>query len=211
MDEVRLNGDRDECMMMLNRRVLVLNRYWVAVHICTVRRAVSLLFQHMARVVTEDYESYDFESWRNLSNEPNGHHPVLHTPSFRLRLPQVIVLNRYAKSPPRRVQLNRRNIFLRDRSTCQYCGAGFPKDQLTIDHVIPRSRGGHTVWENVVLACTRCNTLKGNHLPAECGMAPLKKPKRPPWIALHAAPDDGQAPVWEKFMHLDSWGSHRAS
>src|SRR3972149_1329736 len=97
---------------MLNRRVLVLNRYWVAVHICTARRAMNLLFQRLARVVTDDYEAYDFEAWRKLSNEPNGHHPAFHTPNFRMRLPQVLGLNPSGESPPPRPKA----VWLRSRS-----------------------------------------------------------------------------------------------
>jgi 5-methylcytosine-specific restriction endonuclease McrA len=190
---------------MLNRRVLVLNKHWVVVHICTVRRAMGLLFQELARVVTEDYQSYNFEAWRELSAKGNGQWPVLHSPNFRLRLPQVIVLVRYGKCPPRKVQLNRHNIFLRDHHTCQYCGSTAPKEDLTIDHVIPRSRGGHTLWNNVVLACSRCNMLKGNHLASECGMAPLQKPRRPAWIELQPEPHNGQATIWKKFVETSHW------
>src|SRR5690606_25408476 len=107
---------------MLNRQVLVLNRYWIAVHVCTVRRALTLIFQELARVVDEDYHTYDFESWRELSAFANRSDPVIHTPQFQLLLPQVIVLSQYHRMPPRTVKLNRRNIFLRDQYRCQYCG-----------------------------------------------------------------------------------------
>ena len=192
---------------MLNQQVLVLNKHWVAVHVCTVRRAVTLLFQEMAKVVTEDLQTYDFESWRELSEFADGHHPLIHTSTFQMLLPQVIVLLGYQKCPPRTVKFNRRNIFLRDRYTCQYCGATPQESELTIDHIIPRSRGGRTVWENVVLACTVCNTQKGSRLPAECGMVPKRVPKRPSWIAalhsVHLNADNRS--LWQKFIDTAYW------
>lgn len=193
--------------MLLDQQVLVLNKYWVAVHICSVRRALTLLFQEMARVVTEDMQTYDFASWRELSQVADGNHPLIHTPQFQMLLPKVIVLSRYHKCPPRIVKFNRRNIFMRDRHTCQYCGVQPDDDDLTIDHVIPRSRGGKTTWENIVLACTDCNARKGDRLPSECGMHPLRPPKKPSWIAtLHGfhMTEDNRS-LWQKFVDTAYW------
>lgn len=193
--------------MMLNQQVLVLNKHWVAVHICTVRRALTLLFQELARVVAEDLQTYDFETWRELSELADGTLPLIHAPGFQMMLPKVIVLSRYQKCPPRHVKFNRRNIFVRDRYTCQYCGQVPKEDDLTIDHIIPRSRGGHTVWENVVLACTSCNTKKGDRLPSECGMQPIRIPKRPSWVAAlgHIHLDEDKRSLWEKFVDTAYW------
>lgn len=192
---------------MLNQQVLVLNKHWVAVHICTVRRALTLLFQELAQVVTEDLQTYDFESWRELSAFANSHGPLIHTPTFVIAPPRVIVLSRYQKCPPRHVKFNRRNIFIRDQYTCQYCGATPADDDLTIDHIIPRSRGGRTTWENVVLACTPCNMKKGSRLPAECGMHPLKAARRPSWLAtlqnIHL--DAENRSLWQKFVDTAYW------
>jgi 5-methylcytosine-specific restriction endonuclease McrA len=192
---------------MLNQQVLVLNKHWVAVHVCTVRRALTLLFQELARVVTEDMQTYDFESWRELSEFAEGTHPIIHTPNFVMLPPRVIVLSRYQKCPPRTVKFNRRNIFVRDQYTCQYCGATPKEDDLTIDHIIPKSRGGRTIWENVVLACTICNTEKGSRLPAECGMHPRRTPKKPSWIvALHNVHlDADNRSLWQKFVDTAYW------
>lgn len=193
---------------MLDRNVLVLNKHWVAVHVCTVRRALTLLCQELARVVTEDFHTHDFRSWRELSAYAEKAHPVIHTPNFQLLLPKVIVLSRYGKYPPRTVRLNRRNIFLRDKYTCQYCGAKTDKTELTIDHVLPRSRGGHTVWRNVVLACTDCNVRKGNRLLHECGMRLLKPPRKPNWLAtIKIPPQEGDFTLWQKFVDTAYWES----
>ena len=197
---------------LLNRHVLVLNKHWLAVHVCTARRAMSLLYQGIAHVVTENYETHDFGKWRELSDNgagnsngngfTNGHeNRLIHTPVFSLRIPVVIVLQRYHRNPPRTVRFNRRNLFLRDSHQCQYCGSRPDYAALTIDHVIPRSRGGQSEWRNVVVACIRCNTKKGNHLSSECGMAPRTKPRRPTWMmTLRVHPSSGDGRFWAHFL-----------
>lgn len=190
---------------LLNRSVLVLNRNWIAVHICDVRRALVLLYQDLARVVTDNYETYDFDSWRDLSRfVRNGE--VIHTPGYQLLIPKVIRLVFYNKLPPFHLRLSRRNIFLRDRNQCQYCGARPPREEMTIDHVVPRSRGGKTVWENVVLACSKCNVRKGNRLLSECGMSLIRKPRKPRWLPgkhVDIHPDDRT--FWQKFIDEAYW------
>jgi 5-methylcytosine-specific restriction endonuclease McrA len=106
---------------------------------------------------------------------------LVRSPSFAMRLPSVVSLKTYIK-PPRHPAFTRFNVFLRDRFTCQYCG---DRDDLTFDHVVPRSKGGHTVWDNVVAACAPCNLLKGDWLPAESGMWPRQKPFQPTVHDLH--------------------------
>jgi 5-methylcytosine-specific restriction endonuclease McrA len=195
-------------MMALNRQVLVLNKHWMAVHVCTARRALTLVYQELARIVAEDFRTYDFDSWRELSSFAHGDGARVHAPGFDMLLPEVIVLARYHRNPPRRVKFNRRNIFMRDRHACQYCGKRPKDDDMTIDHVLPRSRGGHTAWENVVLACTQCNVAKGSRLPEECGMKLLRPPKRPNWIAMQLPRDADGRDFWQKFIDLAYWESN---
>ncbi|MCX7016238.1 MAG: HNH endonuclease [Candidatus Sumerlaeota bacterium] len=186
---------------MLHRGVLVLNRQWMAIHVCTVRRALSLVFQDLARVVTEDYRAYDFEAWRDFSMTTPDGVPHVRTPNFSLRTPQVIVLSRYSRVPPRRVRFNRRNIFLRDAFTCQYCEARPPHGDLTIDHVVPRSRGGASSWDNVVVACMNCNTRKGGLTLEEAAMKLVARPKAPHWLAcLHFTAGPTERAVWKRFL-----------
>lgn len=104
------------------------------------------------------------------------------SPSFEMRLPSVISLREYV-SQDRPPAFTRFNVFLRDGFVCQYCG---DEDELTFDHVIPRSRGGRTTWENIVAACGGCNLLKGQRLARECGMHPHKRPRRPTTHELQA-------------------------
>lgn len=191
---------------VVDRPVLVLNRHWLAVHVCTVRRAVALLYQRLAHVVAEDFTTYDFDSWRELSEFVEAGEPMIRTPQFRLRAPRVIVLGHYQKTPPRTVRFNRKNIFLRDGHRCQYCGVRPSKDELTIDHVVPRSRGGRSTWENVVVACVECNSRKGDRLCAECDMHPKTKPRRPAWnLALRGAPEGPDRTMWERFVDKAYW------
>jgi 5-methylcytosine-specific restriction endonuclease McrA len=104
------------------------------------------------------------------------------SPSFSMRLPSVVSLKSYVK-PTRTPAFTRFNVFLRDRFTCQYCGA---KEDLTFDHVIPRSKGGLTTWQNVVTACSPCNLRKGDKLPKDADMFPFQKPFAPDVQDLHS-------------------------
>jgi 5-methylcytosine-specific restriction endonuclease McrA len=171
-------------MSFLNQQVLVLNRLWQAVNICTVKRALSLLFEGNAQVVlnAEDgsFQTYGFQQWRDISDrEP--HPESIHTISFRIRVPRVIVLMLFDRVPKKEVKFTRHNIFERDRNQCQYCGGVFDRKDLNLDHVIPRDRGGPTTWENIVCSCIPCNTRKANRTPREAGLQLVRKPKRPKW------------------------------
>lgn len=107
---------------------------------------------------------------------------VVRSPSFELQLPSVVSLKQYVK-PARYPAFTRFNVFLRDRFSCQYCGA---REDLTFDHLVPRSRGGHTTWENVVTACASCNLAKGGKMPAVAKMWPARHPDRPTVHQLHS-------------------------
>ena len=106
---------------------------------------------------------------------------TVRSPSFEMRLPSVVSLKNYIK-PSRHPAFTRFNVFLRDKFSCQYCSA---RDELTFDHVVPRSKGGTTMWENVVAACSGCNLRKGDRLPSEAKMWPATKPYQPTVNDLH--------------------------
>ena len=192
---------------LLSQSVLVLNRHWIAVHVTSVRRALVLLFGDHARVVTGDYSTHDFESWREFS-EALVAVRMITTPSFHIAPPEVIMLTEFSKFPPRQVRFSRRNIYTRDNHTCQYCGRVPPKDELTVDHVIPRSRGGQTTWENVVAACAPCNLKKGGLMPAQAEMFPMQKPYRPSVTDLHKNgrhfPPNYLHESWQDYLYWDS-------
>ncbi|MCS7336622.1 MAG: HNH endonuclease [Verrucomicrobiae bacterium] len=194
---------------LLNQQVLVLNRLWQAVNICTVRRALILLFQGHAQVVMSgpdgSFRTYDFKEWRDFSERDPGTEYV-RTVSFRIRVPRIILLLVYDRVPKKEVKFTRHNIFERDKNTCQYCGRVFPRQDLNLDHVIPRDRGGPTTWENVVCSCLECNARKGNRTPQEAGMRLIRKPKRPKWrpfvqINFNLYQHDS----WKHFIDLAYW------
>jgi 5-methylcytosine-specific restriction endonuclease McrA len=164
---------------LLNQPVLVLNRLWQAVNVCTARRALTLLFEGNAQVVFQaadgNYQTFDFREWRDLSQE-QPHSESIATVSFRIRVPRVILLLVFDRLPKKEVKFTRHNIFERDRNRCQYCGKTFDRQDLNLDHVIPRDRGGPTTWENIVCSCIRCNTRKANRTPREAGMRLIRKP-----------------------------------
>jgi len=129
------------------------------------------------------------------------------SPSFEMRLPSVIALKEYVQAA-RHPAFTRFNVFLRDRFSCQYCGRPFPSQDLTFDHVVPRSRGGTTVWTNVVTACGGCNLLKGNRLPRRSGMYPRQKPVQPTTYMLQengrAFPPNYLHESWRDYLYWDT-------
>lgn len=193
---------------MLERNVLVLNRLWQAVNVCSARRAFMLLCSGQAQVVHEEnshFLTHDFESWRDFSNrEPSEE--MVSTVSLKIRIPRVIVLLLFDRMPRKEVKFTRHNIYERDKNTCQYCGKIFDRKDLNLDHVIPRDRGGQTHWENIVCSCIRCNTKKANRLAHEVGMRLIRKPERPKWQPfLHLTFDTKPHESWRHFIDLAYW------
>src|SRR5258705_9134337 len=169
-------------MSVLNTKVLVLNRSYLPVHITSVRRALSLLYQDIARAVDDQYRTFDFESWADLAAEEDSIGLV----NRAIRVPRVILLQYYDRVPRRYVRFSRFNIYARDQNRCQYCGRQFPRSELNLDHIVPRMKGGTSVWENVVCSCHRCNRNKGGRTPSEAGMRLLREPFRPQWTPFMA-------------------------
>ncbi|MGQ0793419.1 MAG: HNH endonuclease [Deltaproteobacteria bacterium] len=164
---------------MISSPVLVLNRNFVPLTITSVKRAFVMLYCGVAKAVAGDYRTFDFESWAEVSAAMGE--DGIQTVSRVIRIPRVIMLLRYDLMPRKEAKFNRINIFRRDGSACQYCGEVFPKPDLTIDHVVPRSHGGKSVWENVVCCCVDCNRKKGGRTPEEARMKLISKPKKPAW------------------------------
>src|SRR5438445_3733412 len=142
----------------MNGRVLVLNTSFEPINVCTERRAVVMIFKGVARV-----------------EEHNGH--MLHSARLVIHAPSVIRLTEYKQIPFERRSLSRKNILLRDHSTCQYCGRQYPPAELTLDHVLPRSRGAESAWDNVVACCKRCTHRKVVRPPEAAGMKLFRRPR----------------------------------
>ncbi|MBC7264624.1 MAG: HNH endonuclease [Chloroflexi bacterium] len=168
--------------MIVLSRVLVLNATYEPLNIVSVRRAIILLLKEKAEVV-EATNAY------------------LRAASVSLPVPLVIRLVTYVRVPHRwSLPVNRRTVLARDQYTCQYCGAQPGKGGLTVDHVIPRSKGGETSWENVVTACLLCNQKKGKRTPAEAGMRLLAEPTRPKYIAIVLLGPGPMEKAWQKYL-----------
>jgi 5-methylcytosine-specific restriction endonuclease McrA len=166
---------------MLNTHALVLNRSFHPIHVTSVRRAFTLLYQGVARALDDEQRLHDFGDWAALSAA--GHDSVS-TVQLTLRVPRVLVLSAYDHLPKGRVRFSRVNIYARDRDTCQYCGRTLPRSELNLDHVVPRAQGGRTTWENVACSCLPCNLRKGGRTPEQAGMSLLERPVRPRWTPL---------------------------
>jgi 5-methylcytosine-specific restriction endonuclease McrA len=162
-------------------RVLVLNASYEPINVCTVRRAAVLLLKNRAEVLEK-------AEW------------ALHAESLTLPRPVVIRLLAYVHVPRdvHRRKITRRAVFARDRWTCQYCG--HERGNLTVDHVVPRSKGGESTWDNIVTCCAPCNRRKGDRMPQQVNMVPARKPKAPnPTVFIHVATPSIPA-AWEQYL-----------
>lgn len=165
------------------QRVLVLNATYEPLSIISVQRAIILLLKEKAEMVEAAAE-------------------YLHAARTTLPVPLVIRLVYYVRIPhPVTLAPTRRSIALRDRYTCQYCGQAPGRSLLTIDHILPRSRGGQTTWDNIVTACRACNMRKGDRTPEEAGMELRKRPGRPHYLAFLMLSEAGPRDVWRKYIY----------
>ena len=196
----------------LSASVLVLNRHYVAVHVVGVRRAFGLLLGELAEVIHDEdgtFANYNFEAWREISElrilEKRPEDDWIKAVHFEIQVPRVLRLLFYDRMPRRMVRLSRQAVFARDSHRCQYCGHRFPTSQLSLDHVIPRSRGGMSTWENMVCACLKCNVRKGGRTPREARMRLVQQPYRPkhnPLMALKL--ENPKYACWKTWVNLGS-------
>ncbi len=176
-----LPGNRPEQRGTSTGRVLVLNASFEPINVCTVRRAAVLILKQRAEIL-------EHADWS------------LRAESLSLPRPLVIRLITYVKIPrdAHRRKITRRAVFARDRWTCQYCG--HERGNLTVDHVVPRSKGGHSSWDNIVTCCAPCNRRKGDRDPKRAGMTLRRSPKAPsPTIFIHVA-TPRIPPAWEQYL-----------
>lgn len=170
----------------MNYAVLVLNASYEVINVCNLKRAINLIFKGVA-IVEEQTEMF------------------LHSPTVSIQIPAVIRLLRYVKIPYHRVKFSRRNILIRDNHTCQYCLEKFKPAELTLDHVIPLSRGGWDGWDNVVVACRTCNNKKGDLTPEQAGMRLSRKPRLPSvvtYLQIIRRLGEGKK-EWRRYLFFD--------
>jgi 5-methylcytosine-specific restriction endonuclease McrA len=198
----------------LDASVLVLNKLFMAVHIISVRRAFVLLCKDLAEVVNHEdgqFSTYDFQSWREVSEFRSKYFRQadddwVRTANSEIQVPRVIRLLGYEKLPKQTVKFNRRNIFARDNNQCQYCGKKFSTTDLSLDHVVPRSQGGQSSWENIVCACIKCNVKKGGRTPKQAHLSLIRKPEKPkrsPLLNLKLTLTKYQS--WKTFLDNAYW------
>jgi 5-methylcytosine-specific restriction endonuclease McrA len=198
----------------LEASVLVLNKLFMAVHVISVRRAFVLLCKDQAEVVTQEdgqFMTYDFPTWREVGEFRRAHFgrdddEWVRTSTSQIQVPRVIRLMHYEKMPRQTVKFNRRNIFARDNNQCQYCGKKFPTSELSLDHVLPRSQGGPSSWDNIVCACVECNVRKGGRTPKQAHMSLIRKPEKPkrsPMLNLKLSHRKYQS--WKTFLDTAYW------
>ncbi len=188
---------------VLQRPTLVLNRNWQPVNVATVARSLVMLWNESARVVDpHDFRLYTWADWSQLV--PREGELFIQAVRQRLRVPEVVTLSGYDRLPTAAVAFSRRNVFKRDHYMCQYCGVQPGAAELTIDHVVPRSQGGTSTWENCVLACVTCNLRKADRTPLQAGLKLHKQPARPSWKPLYAA-HRVRIASWSKFLSEAYW------
>ena len=166
-------------MDVRSQKVLILNADYRALSVCNVYKAFVLVYLEKASMVDSVKEQY------------------LRTVDSKWAIPTVIKLNRYINKPYKGVMLTRQNIFKRDKQACVYCGS---KSDLTLDHVLPRSRGGKTSWTNLVAACKKCNSRKGDSLPEEANMPLPYKPYKPSFILFLRDTNGLIDETWQPFL-----------
>lgn len=189
--------------MVLQQPVLVLNSRWQPVGVMTVAKSLTKVWNEAAKIIDpESFQMYSWEDWADL--EASSGEDVIRTKSFNIRLPEVIVLKNYDKLPTNAVTFSRRNIYKRDRYTCQYCHKQPGSEELTIDHVQPKSQGGTSSWTNCVLACIDCNSRKADRTPEQAKMPLRVQPHKPSWKPLYAS-HKTKIKSWSKFISEAYW------
>ncbi len=199
--------------MTVSSPVLVLNRNWQPVHVCTAKRAMKLVASEYpcgtpkARIINCDDKSFQMMEWADWSamrpqEDEDGNVSGLKGVNLIFRVPEVIVLSKYDGYPINKVHFSRRMLYKRDDYTCQYCGCKPKTSELTLDHVQPKSRGGKTTFDNCVVACVECNSHKADRTPEEANMKLLRKPKRPTHNLLKG---DYRIKSWEQFLGAAYW------
>lgn len=191
-------------MDSLHLETLVLNKGWDAFNIETAKESIVKTFTGDANVLDENYVQYGWEDWLELSKMDNEG-PFVRTSKIRIKVPRVIRLLKYNRIPKIEVKLTRRNLFIRDKLCCQYTNKKLSFKDATIDHVIPRSKGGKSTWDNMVICSLEINIKKGNRTPKEAGLTLIRQPKQPTWNLMFVKYVPKIPRIWEKYIHTDQW------
>ncbi len=183
---------------LINRKLLVINSNYQPIQTTTLKKAIKKVWNELAVFLlppgddTPIWREMTWGDWRKL--EPREGEDVLAATERVFKIPEIIKVKEYSDVPNRKVKLSRRAIYRNFKYTCQYCGGQPSVEDLTIDHVIPKAQGGKTAWDNVVVACFKCNHKKAARTPEEAGMKLLNEPKMPHYDVLQG-----------RMIRVDSW------
>ena len=193
-------------MDVLSSHVLVLNRSWVSIGTITVKNAVILLMRNSAKILaTGTYLTYSWEEWLEESPETIEAKSYIKTPNLNIPTPEVIILTNYDDIFRTTVKFSTKAVFRRDNFTCAYCGKRKKVEDLSIDHIIPRSRKGGTNWLNCVTSCFTCNNAKGNRTVAEANLKLHFKPRVPKWSPVIHVKSEFRPESWKKLVKDEQW------
>lgn len=187
-------------MNPLNKTVIVANKLWRPIKIISTVRAFTLLIANKASVIDKDYNIYDWEKWCNVPCTNND--TIVRTAHLSIKVPDVVVLLKYDKIPKKGMKLTKRNIFLRDGFKCQYTGKEVTPKTADLDHITPRSKGGKTSWDNLVVCSKDINRLKADRTPEEAGLTLLKKPTKPKPKVIYVDPKVGLSDFQKAFLNM---------
>ena len=191
---------------VLYEPTLVLNKNWLPICVCTVRRALTLVWKDLACIIApENYAVHDFQSWSDLRHPRE--YSKIRTVSLEIRVPEIIVLRAFDRFTRPQVVFSRRNLFRRDKNACQYCGKRFPTEELSIDHVVPRAMGGVSSWTNCVVACLECNSRKGSRTLARASMRLTRSPQKPTPQMAFSLPLGRRKSSWDQFVSEAYWNT----
>jgi len=194
-------------MGVLDNHCLVLNKLWSVTATTTIREGLVMISRGSAKgLCLETFNTYTWEDWIDTEskNAPKVN-AYIKTPSINVPAPEVIILTNYDKITFKKVRLTKRGIFKRDQYQCQYCHGIFTDRELTLDHVVPKSRfnrdsGSPSTWENLVTACKNCNNKKADFLISEIGFKLLKQPKAPPPRIMISIEGGNVPESWGQFL-----------
>jgi 5-methylcytosine-specific restriction endonuclease McrA len=184
---------------------LVLNKLYIPIYLVSWKQAISLLYTGKGQSLDQDLIPYDYEMWNEYCNMPTfdeTYYNYVHSITQTVAVPDIIVLKRYAKLPRRDIKYSRDNVFSRDGYKCAYCGKKFNRNDLTLDHIVPKSHGGKNGWRNTISSCKRCNNIKADRTPEQARMPLLFQPKEPRWqdALTNVYKTPNIRPTWSKFL-----------
>ncbi len=191
-------------MSSLDSPVLLLDKAYSPIRITSAKLAIMLLFSEKALVLDSNYNTYTIQEWIKYSSEVSQTElPIIRSQTLNLIVPEVVILPTYLRKPShsKRLRYSRISIFKRDNWKCMYCNNTFSRQDLTVDHILPKSKGGRSTWLNIVSACKPCNWKKADRTPEEAGMKLISQPKIPTWRdGVGELPPGIKKELWDNFL-----------